>query len=246
MTFTDEQLSAYMDGEADPDVAAAVESALETDPELVARLETFATSASLLRAAIDEQLGAVPPRLSALTSGTVATVPLGRRARPTTLGLDRGLLAASLLLAVVAGAGIDRLITLAPHPGDTTLTAEGPPVARDLSKALSQSYSGEPVAIASGRMTLAVSFRARSGQLCRSFYLDQGAAAATGVACRAAGGWRLAGWTTGAPVRPQEGYVAAAGPDDPVTDSMIDRLEPVQTLDHAAEVRAVKAGWVER
>ena len=246
MTFTDEQLSAFIDGEADPDLAAAVEAGLETDPELVARLESFATSATLLRAAIDRQLGSVPPRLSALTGGTVAALPAGHRRRPATFALSRGLMAASLVLAVVAGLGIDRLVTRTPRAGDATLTAEGPTAGRELSRVLSQSFSGEPVSLRRGRVTLALSFRARSGHFCRSFYLAEGAVGATGVACRGADDWRLAGWATGAPARPQSGYAAAAGPQDTVTDALIDRLGPVQTLDRAAESRAIKAGWTEQ
>ena len=176
----------------------------------------------------------------------MATLPLGRQGRPAPATFGRGLLAASLTLAVVAGVGLDRLFFRAPGAGDATLVAEGPPADRDLSRALTQSFSGEPVSLPQGRMTLSVSFRARSGQFCRGFYLAQTTSAATGVACRGADGWRLAGWTSGAPLRPQSGYAAASGPEDPVTDQLIDRLGPVRTLDRAGEAQAIKAGWSPR
>lgn len=51
MTFSDEELTAYLDGEVDPDLGAQIEAALSEDSQLSARLEALEVPMDALRAA---------------------------------------------------------------------------------------------------------------------------------------------------------------------------------------------------
>ncbi|MEM9602333.1 MAG: hypothetical protein AAGA11_05700 [Pseudomonadota bacterium] len=59
-TFTDDQLTAYLDGELEPSLAATLEARLATDGELGARLEALSFDQTALRQAFDAVLAEAP------------------------------------------------------------------------------------------------------------------------------------------------------------------------------------------
>jgi anti-sigma factor RsiW len=63
--FSDEMLSAYLDGEADEALSARIEQAAGENEELAMRLERMAAGDGALRDAADALLGPTPPRLLA-------------------------------------------------------------------------------------------------------------------------------------------------------------------------------------
>ncbi len=109
-TFSDEELTAYLDGEAGSDLAQAIDQALETDPALTARMEELTFPKDALAAAFDAQLALAPsvpnlPEFPAETATTPLQKPSGRGFWPGLgLGLGGGL-AAGLAVAMFTGLG---------------------------------------------------------------------------------------------------------------------------------------------
>lgn len=112
----DETLMAYVDGELDAEDAARVHDAVARDPELRQRAEVFETSAQRLRDAFQHELDVpVPQSLQAVLEAAPPRPGLWQRlagliaAEPASVAL-----AACVLLAVGAGAGVLAMRVTAP------------------------------------------------------------------------------------------------------------------------------------
>ena len=103
-TFTDEDLTAFLDGEADDALAAAIGDALETDAELNARLAALDIPLAPLNQAFDALLADAPP-MPALPEQTPQTAPAPRFGWGWGAGTFGTGLAAGLAVALVTGFG---------------------------------------------------------------------------------------------------------------------------------------------
>jgi hypothetical protein len=244
MSFDDETLMAYADGELAPDVRAEVERAMRDDPQLAAAVErhralrndVFAAFAGVLDEPVPERLqpraAPVHPhvRVDALASA-------GARPLPARWSWAQwGGMAACLVAGVLAGALGWQQVQGGGAPfgrqGDA-LVARG-----ELADALSRRLAVDAPA---GVVRLGVSFAAKDGQYCRSFKLGSTA----GLACREAGEWRI-------PVLAQEdkaeqGAYRQAGSAMPaaVLDAIDQRIAGA-SLDAEAERAARAGGWQRR
>jgi anti-sigma-K factor RskA len=242
MSFDDETLMAYADGELAPDVRAQVERAMREDPEVAAAVERHralrADVFSAFAGVLDEP---VPQRLQPQAAPVQARVRVdalasaGARPLPARWSLRQwGGMAASLAAGVLAGAlGWQQLRGLEAAPferrGDA-IVARG-----ELADVLSKRLAADTP---SGSVRLGVSFAAKGGAYCRSFTLGSTA----GLACREAGAWRI-------PVMAQEerpeqaGYrQAGSGMPAAVLDAIDQRIAGA-SLDAAAERAARAQGW---
>lgn len=227
MSVTPEELAAFADGELEAARAAEVAAAIAGDPALGAQVGAHR--------ALRERLGAhfapvmeapLPERLT----GPLGAPPAGvldfaaarekRIARriPRWGWIAAPALAASLALAVFLPRGIDESYAQGALAGtlDRQLVASQP---------------------AAAPTRILLSFRDRSGALCRAFTGE----AQSGIACRDADGWRLV--TTGA-------GTLAQGTDYRMADNPAGRvLEQAQAmasgaaLDSAEERAAQARGW---
>jgi len=249
MSFDDETLMAYADGELDAQQRARVEQAMRADPQVAAaverhralRADVFAAFAGVLDepvparlqpAAVKEETAAQPRvRVDLLAQAGATPLP------PRWHWRQWGAIAASLAAGVLAGAlGWQQIKGGEAAPfgrqGDA-LVARG-----ELADALSQRLSADA---GQGTVRLGVSFQARDGAYCRSFKLGSTA----GLACRDAGAWRI-------PVLAQAGEAAQggyrqAGSEMPaaVLDAIDERIAGT-SLDAAAERAARERGWQRR
>lgn len=244
MSFSDETLMAFADGELDEPTRRAVEQAMHKDPEVAARVaqhramraEVFGAFAPVL----DEP---VPPRLKeAVRQAKVVQLDAVRAARRD--GADQrrwswpewGAIAATLVVGVLAGSmgmkGVQGDAQLA-----TAIGKEGELVARGkLATALSQQLASAPAA--DPHIKMGVSFVAKDGGYCRSFMLG----AAAGLACRNGAEWKipvLAESAAGA-----TGAYRQAGSETPAAVlEAIDQRITGQALDANAEQAAAQQGW---
>lgn len=241
-TITDGQLSAYLDGTGDPEALSAIDKALSENAGLRARLEWLRRNDAVLRDALDAQLGEVPARLHHIASGSIAVAPVAARAR-TGIVRRRLAIAASVALAFVVGAGLDRLYTEAPRSEALAYGASGLTAGPQLAGVMSTAYSQAPVATDAGIVSVALSFEAGDGRLCRKFRIEHDARADVGVACRSGSEWAIAGWYAGASAKPRTGFETASGPNDAPIDAVIDRLGMRSALDRAGEAKAINSGW---
>jgi hypothetical protein len=245
MTFSDEILMAYADGELGEPARAAVERAIRTDPAVAERVAQHRALRSRVSNAfagvLDEP---VPQRLqSTVSSAKVVHLDAVRAARQQQVRerarwswQQWGAIAASLVVGVLAGAlglrsvqGDAALASMAARDG--TLVAQG-----KLDTALTQQLAS--AGDTGSGVRIGVSFAAKDGTYCRSFALG----GAAGLACRKGEQWAipvLAEAPAGA-----DGAYRQAGSAMPqaVLDAIDQRLTGA-ALDAGDERAARQHGW---
>lgn len=244
MTFSDETLSAYVDGELDAATSAVLEAAMATDSQLAQRVARQRELRARVREAFAPVLTElIPDRLLASVRGAPAATPASNviafpaRPRPRWSWPQWGAMAASLVVGVLLGPALLR--TTAPQAaletsGGRVLASGG--LARALSQQLaSVQPPGAPVAIG-------VSFRARSGGYCRTFVLRDTQSFA-GLACRAGPAWDVVALAQSEASGSGGGYRQAGSALPPAVSSMLDELIVGEPLDAAGESAARAAGW---
>jgi hypothetical protein len=181
MSFSDEILAAYVDGELDAAAGADIERAARSDPSVAERIARYRGLRERLQAVyapvLDEP---VPERLHAALRGGESQ---RRRSgsRRTAAARWRYSLAAGVLLAVGAG-----LLLWQQRGASDIEKVDGTLVARGgLADGLSNQLAGD--AGAGSAVRIGLSFRGKSGDYCRTFSLSEDA----GLACRRAGRWEI-------------------------------------------------------
>ncbi|MBY0423333.1 MAG: hypothetical protein K2Q06_13580 [Parvularculaceae bacterium] len=209
--ITDEQLSAFMDGELGADEAAAVRRAVDADAGLAARLERLrAADLSFQRTVRVAGDAPLSPGLAAFVGGGAESAPQHRR------WLAPFAMAASLAVGAVGGAQLES--GRGAEAFGVGRLAESSPIAR----ALASTPGGADARIAGATLTPITTFRTESGGLCREFRLERGGDAMRSVACRSAGGW-----TTEVTMRDassHHGYRPAASNTGPIDDFVDSRI----------------------
>lgn len=103
-TFTNEELTAFLDGEIDESLAQEIADALENDAELSARLQGLQIDSEQIRSAFDDLLDEAPSAPSALENV--------RPPRSFSHALPWQALAATALLCLFVGGGIGYFISV--------------------------------------------------------------------------------------------------------------------------------------
>ena len=238
-SFTDEQLTAYADGELPAVEVQAIAEAARADAALARRIERFAGTRRVLErafaATLDEPM---PARLRELLDpASDKVVPLRRPVAARAPRWMPAALAASVALAV----GLSLSNWWPGRGADAVAIAGLPPDAAALQLALESSASGVPVAGAAGGVRYEIlptsTLRTAQGGYCREFEssLPDSGAQARGLACRGTdGAWAtVAVATVGAAAAPgagPDGYVPAAGdgPDFAAALGRPARLTPAE------------------
>jgi hypothetical protein len=191
VTFSDEVLMAYADGELDTASREQVQDAINKDPEVARRVASYRVLRDALRSSFDPVLGErVPDRLVTaararsqvpVESRVVALFPNRPAAR---LWPKWAALAASFVLGALAlqfGTSLRRPASITEQHGQ--LLASGA-----LEQALSNQLTGTQTQRAP--VQIGVSFRSKGGHYCRTFQLRE-ATSLAGLACNEAGNWKL-------------------------------------------------------
>lgn len=246
MTFDDQILAAYVDGELDPATRTLVEAAASADAELAARLKAQQDLKTLLTGhygpIADEPL---PGRLlETLVRGAPASAEVvdlsARRRPPASAKPKRPPLRvpawAGMAACLVVGLAIGR-IAMPPSlsvNGDAkqALVAAGP---------LARALERQTAADTSGPIRIGLSFRDHDGAYCRTFRPNSREGLA-GLACRHADAWRL---RVVSPIDAVEGtaYRTAGAETPPSVLSTVDALIEGEALDAHAEKSAIARRW---
>ncbi len=242
--WDDAQIHAYADGALDAETSAQIEADSRRDAALAARIAQQRELRTRLRAEFDPVLEeSIPRRLLDALAGPApgaAVRPIGTarteraRARPVWAMREWGAIAATLLLGVLVG-------QLAFHRSSSPPieTEQGRFVAAGfLDTALSTQLAGAAPEGAAARIGL--SFRAASGEYCRTFGLQTGG----GVACRRNGRWAVelldgAAAPPGAP----GGFRQASSALSPAMLGAINALGAGDPLTAEEEKQRVGSGW---
>ncbi|MEV4783749.1 anti-sigma factor family protein [Burkholderia sp. LMU1-1-1.1] len=258
MSFSDETLMAYADGELAEPAFSEVERAVRSDPAVAARVAQHqALRADVFAAFAPIADEPVPPRLvAAALPGKVADLSAVRAARAggahhaassashaAEHGERRwswrewGGVAASLVVGVLVGSLVLGGAAREGAGGAAIVVAgaDGALVARgELANALSQQLAGT-----SGEaVDIGVSFAAKDGALCRSFTVRQSA----GLACRSGEQWKLVMMTEAGEGEAGEYRQAGSAMPSAVLEAIDARIAGT-TLDAQAEQAAKQRGW---
>jgi hypothetical protein len=245
--LSDETLMAYVDGELEEEKRAAVAQAVATDPEVARRV----AEQRLLRASLQAAFSAVleepvPEHLVRAARSAPAGTPVAdlaskraARARLRRVLPQWGAIAASLIVGVFVG---ERFLG---GGGEGVLvTQSGQLIAHGaLAHALTDQLASSRTANAS--VQIGVSFRAHSGEYCRTFSLrpDPGSdSALAGLACHSRSDWRVDLLSRSAP--DETGAYRQAGTAFPSAVSQaLDAAIAGEPLDANGERAARARGW---
>lgn len=247
MQFSDEILMAYVDGEVDEDMRRQIEAAMATDTSIAERVAKHRGLRAELGAAFDGVLDEpIPARLLDAANASVAkTAPASvsdlnavRAAKKLAANPKRWSwpewtsIAASLLIGILAGRS-------AVTPSESELFAisqDGIVASGDLSAALTNKLGGET---ADADVWIGLSFRANSGEYCRTFTTDS----AAGFACREADAWKVRALSESA-ATPAAGEYRMAGSElPPAIVAAIEGVMAGEALDQEQEQAAKSHGW---
>jgi len=231
----DETLFAWIDGELDADTSAQVAAAVAADEALTERVARHRAMQARLKGVFDTLLDSpLPDQLSeAAGKPALEVVDLGaaRRAREARPGRSLppwAALAATLAVGIFAGTIVPRG-TNAPvevHDGKVYAAAA-------LNGALDTQLASAP----GGDVRIGLTFRDRSGALCRSFTEK----ASSGLACRSGDHWQIRGLFA-APEGQAASYRMAGGLD-PNLAALVDSTMTGEPLDADQERTAQAKGW---
>ncbi len=248
MGITDQLLMAYVDGELSPDLAALILSRLETEPDLLERLEQHQRLRWELSSAYGSIMGEpLPSSLTALLAQEGAraapppVTPLFRLTKPgqesvfSRFGGVWPFLAAAA--AAVLGVGLSELRHAGDpltRSGDGRIVASGP-LAQSLERNLAADAAG------SGAKIMA-SFEDRSGRYCRVFE-PAARGHEDGVACKSDGRWLVVALASGAGAEPSSGYRQASSSLAPSVARAVDELQASSALTPEQERKARTQQW---
>lgn len=246
MNITDELLMAYADEQLSAAERAQVDAAVARDPQLAERIAQHrALRQTLQRSFVGVLTEPVPERLLAAAQAvrsTAAPVDLAavRKAKRKTgaqlwTWREWGAIAASLLVGLLFG-------HLGPQPDSGTLVVsrDGGLVARGaLARSLSEQLASGPL-ITTG-VHVQLSFRDKSGAICRSFLVRQTQSYA-GLACHEGGIWRIPALTDAEPGS-DTGLQMAGSSLPPVILAAVNARIAGEPLDADGERMAQARGW---
>lgn len=230
--MTDEELFyAWLDGELEAEEAARVATRVAADPALKAAAERHRALATKLRDAFDPVMGDAgpPPRFGSAEVVDLASKRSAQQARRVAFGVPQwAAMAATLAIGLLIG-------TLVPRGSSAPVDVQGGRIyaAAALDHALTTELASAP----SGDTRIGLTFRDKSGTVCRSF-TEPGA---SGLACRDGGRWQVRGLFA-APEGQSSDYRMAAGMD-PNLAALVDSTIAGEPLDAAAERAAKVKGW---
>lgn len=238
MTIDPETLMAYADGELDPLAMKRIERALAGDPVAAQTVEKHRR----LRVALSNEYAGIaavpaPDRLRALIRPDNVADLLGTKvARMERWPMMRWTTTCSALAAsLIVGLIIGHMLT--PQARGPMATSGGTLIASGgLAHALNTQLASTQGNDADLRML--VSFRDRSGTLCRVF----DGAALNGIACRQDSGWVLRETRAPSAAPDVSGY-RQAGSDDAALMADAQDMMAGDPLDAGTEAKARLAGW---
>jgi hypothetical protein len=245
---TKETLSAFIDGELDPTEREQVAVLVNSDP----RLKGYIVEQEQLRASLHAAFAPIiaepiPDRLLAIAAETPISFRVRlRRWLGAAGGAQHGnatgrfiVPALTMGLGLIVGVAVER--TSIATNDFATSASTGAIVARaELAQTLDQRLAAEEQ---KGAARIGVTFRDKTGALCRSFEVSRDSSTTDGFACHSDGEWQVGALVSRPPSPANPAYtLAGSSMPDAIRDAISAHIEGVP-LDAAAERRARDRGW---
>ncbi len=243
-SWTDEQLSAFLDGELPAQDMDALARELESDVALAARIESLGAANTAFVDAIS-QVDAAPMTsgLKAAMEATPAAKVIAFRPRSfVAFVAEHRAIAASLVCAVAVwgvmsststGASID---PFAPGP-DGLVVANS-----QLHEMLESAPTGQASAIGEATAVPRLTFAAADGAFCRQFEVMTNEATSAAIACREDQGWRTLLVAYGL-ARPVGEFQTASAARSPALEAFLDEHMAGAPMNAEAEAALLKSRW---
>lgn len=255
MKFTEEQLSAYLDGELPDKLMAAIKTAITKDPKIAGRVSALDMANQSIKAAYgDISEEPIPAEILALLGDKA--VPIKRatmnnvvpfRARLSTFSASKWAAPLAASLAMMIGLTVGRGTLVAPDNNGAlfaqltgTITTSSPlyDILETRPSAVEVRFdNGEDIAI---KPTL--TFQTVDGQYCREFQAQSEASALRGVACRSKTNWKILTLNQ-AERYAGEGYQTASGTSAEIVNQVIDTIIFGDPLSGEDENKLIARGW---
>lgn len=257
MNITDQQLSAYLDGELPDDQLAQVEQALVNQPELAQRLQQLAQVSPAVNqtyARIDQQpmpqtiMDMLKPIAEPTATATRTTATLADRWQTFLQSLRPLMPAAGLTAALALGLLIgsqtsffspskptmdSSLSASIIQPGDALFD-----VLENTSSATTQQLSDDLEAMP------VLTFQTTTGQFCREFRTQTNTSETHAVACRETDAWHLQVVSYNAATGANENYyLTASGTDSPGINDFVRQHMQGDAIDASGEQSIIASGW---
>lgn len=245
--WTEEQLSAFLDGELPAPDMDALSRDIERDPQLAARMERVSSANAAYVDAID-RINHAP--VSAVLRSVIETPPTAkvvafRPRRLTAFMSEHRAIAASLLCAVAVwgvmsttaskGASSD---PFAPGP-DGMIAANSP-----LYQMLESAPTGQESSVGGATSVARLTFAADDGSFCRQFDVATNDGVSAAIACREDSGWRAQVVAYGLS-RPTGEFQTASAARSPALESFLDARMSGAPMDAEEESQLLANGWAE-
>lgn len=234
---------AYVDGEVDDALRAQIDAAIVVDPNIAATIEQHRKLRAQLRDAFSESLSEpIPERLfaalavPAATEATVIKLEDKRTSNQTLRWRLRewSALAATFVIGVSLGFALMSRDDAIVSSERGALVANGA-LASALSEQLASTQHGDEA------IKMGISFKARSGALCRTFAIRSDQLA--GIACRDNTTWRLQMLTDSAMDGSPADYRQATSAIPAAILTRVEQQIAGEPLNADAEAQAKRSGW---
>lgn len=240
-SWTDEQISAFLDGELGEAETEKLAHEMEADEALSAHVERLRAANRVYVSAV---AGIDRRPMPDAAQKILAAPPAAKviRFRPRAVGAfvtEHRAIAASLLCAAAVW-GVASILS----PGPMLPDAGGLVVASSpLHRVLETAASSEPMQIAAGVTAIPrLTFASTDGGYCRQFAVSSSSGATSAIACREEGRWQMQVAVFGPPI-PVGDYRTASGPVAPALEAFIDGRISGSPLNAAEEARLLSQGW---
>ena len=237
MTYTDEILNAYLDGELSDSQRIELDAAVISDIDLKRRLDNLSAVDGYFHQAMDSLAGDDMPKsvLSLLRD------PVRTRFQKSGLA-PRWIYPLAACFLLIAATGIGYNFGEARSSNQIDLFASKITASSPLYPILETTPSARQVSVGKTKMEILLSFASFEGQYCRQFNLEQSGTAFDALACRDETAWDVIALGR---AKPQDAniYRTASTQSSPAVEAAVDALIEADAFSQDQEANLIQTQW---
>jgi len=244
MRPTQEELCAYIDGELEPAQMASIAALVESSAELKQYVynqerlleNLHAAFATMMNEPVPDHLVRTATETPVSFRSTVRNWRTRRVALRSSSVLRFAVPAAALVVGLFVGVGIERPSSsyIGPSPTSGQIVAQAA-----LASALNEQLASQP---AQSGTRIGMTFRNKSGDICRTFEVNGDATTTDGLACNRGGEWQVGTLVNSTRKAATPYELAGSSTPAAIRDAVSSEMNGLP-FDAAAERKARDSGW---